>query len=53
MRSTTPRLAIITMLYAMVSAAKSYEYLIIPKHEGDFEIPAINFSVFDLESGKI
>lgn len=34
------------------SGTKSYEYLIIPRHEGDFEIPAINFSVFDLESGK-
>ncbi len=34
------------------SGRKTYEYLLIPRHEGDFEIPAINFSVFDLESGK-
>jgi hypothetical protein len=34
------------------SGTKSYEYLMIPRHEGDFEIPAVNFSVFDLESGK-
>ncbi len=34
------------------SGNKTYEYLLIPRHEGDYEIPAINFSVFDLETGK-
>ena len=34
------------------SGNKTYEYLLIPRHEGDFEIPAINFSVFDIETKK-
>lgn len=32
------------------SGNKTYEYLLIPRHEGDFEIPALNFAVFDLTS---
>ena len=34
------------------SGNKTYEYLLIPRHAGDFEIPAINFAFFDLEFGK-
>lgn len=34
------------------SGSKSYEYLLIPRHEGYFEIPAISFTVFDLESNQ-
>lgn len=30
-----------------VSGSKSVEYLIIPRHEGEYEIPAITFSYFD------
>jgi len=31
---------------------KSFEYLMIPRHAGDFTIPAFNFSYFDTESNK-
>ncbi len=31
-----------------VSGSKTIEYLIIPRHEGNYEIPAITFSYFDL-----
>ena len=37
---------------AGVSGSKSYEYLIIPRHEGLFEIPPISFSYFDVVKGK-
>ena len=29
---------------------KTYEYLLIPRHEGNFEIPAQSFTVFDLNT---
>lgn len=32
------------------SGNKTFEYLLIPRHEGDFEIPEIRFSVFDLDT---
>ncbi|MEO1260483.1 MAG: BatD family protein [Bacteroidota bacterium] len=32
------------------SGSKTYEYLLIPRVAGDFEIPAVGFSVFDLKS---
>ena len=31
-----------------VNGSKSYEYLIIPRHEGEYEIPAISFSYYNL-----
>lgn len=31
-----------------VNGSKSVEYLIIPRHEGDYEIPAVTFTYFDL-----
>lgn len=31
-----------------VNGTKTIEYLIIPRHEGDYEIPAIGFSYYDL-----
>ncbi len=31
---------------------KVFEYLIIPRHAGTFEIPAVNFTYFDLNSKK-
>lgn len=31
-----------------VNGTKSFEYLIIPRHEGEYEIPAISFSYFNL-----
>ncbi len=31
-----------------VNGSKSFEYLIIPRHEGDYEIPAINFCYYNL-----
>ena len=33
---------------AGVNGSKTIEYLIIPRHEGDYEIPAVTFSYFDL-----
>lgn len=33
-----------------ISGNKTFEYLIIPRHEGKFTIPAINFSYFDITS---
>lgn len=35
-----------------VTGSKTIEYLIIPRHEGDYEIPAIGFSYFDLARKK-
>jgi hypothetical protein len=35
---------------AGVSGSKSFEYLIIPRHSGNFKIPPIEFSYFDLKS---
>ena len=32
------------------SGRKTFEYLLIPRHEGEYEIPAVDFAVFDLES---
>ncbi len=34
------------------TGSKTYEYLLIPRHEGTFEIPALEFTAFDLEAGK-
>ncbi|MBL7923898.1 MAG: protein BatD [Bacteroidia bacterium] len=31
-----------------VNGSKTFEYLLIPRHEGEYEIPAISFSYFDL-----
>ena len=33
---------------AGVNGSKTIEYLIIPRHEGDYEIPAVTFTYFDL-----
>jgi hypothetical protein len=33
---------------AGVNGSKTVEYLIIPRHEGDYEIPAVTFSYYDL-----
>lgn len=35
-----------------VSGSKSIEYLLIPRSAGDFEIPAYEFTYFDLQSKK-
>jgi hypothetical protein len=35
-----------------ITGAKTFEYLIIPRHAGSFEIPAWNFSYFDPASGS-
>lgn len=35
-----------------VVGKKEYEYLIIPRHGGDFEIPPIEFSYFDINQKK-
>ncbi|OIP02317.1 MAG: hypothetical protein AUJ98_01685 [Bacteroidetes bacterium CG2_30_33_31] len=35
-----------------VSGSKTWEYLIIPRKEGKFEIPAISFSYFDVNRGS-
>lgn len=37
---------------AGVKGSKSYEYLIIPRNEGDFIIAPITFSYFDVKKGK-
>lgn len=36
---------------AGVSGTKTIEYMAIPRYAGDFEIPAIKFSYFDIKSG--
>lgn len=36
---------------AGVSGTKTIEYMAIPRYAGDFEIPAVNFSYFDTQSG--
>lgn len=36
---------------AGVSGSKTIEYMAIPRYAGDFEIPAISFSYFDIKSG--
>jgi len=35
---------------AGVSGSKTFEYLVIPRHSGNFKIPSIEFSYFDLKS---
>ncbi len=35
-----------------VSGSKEFNYLIIPRHHGTFEIPALEFSYFDMDSKK-
>ena len=37
---------------AGVSGYKSWEYLIIPRNEGYYEIPPVKFSYFDVDQGK-
>ena len=37
---------------AGVSGSKTIEYMAIPRYAGDFEIPAIAFSYFDIKSGS-
>jgi len=34
------------------TGTKSFEYLLIPRHYGDFTIPSITYSYFNTESGK-
>ncbi|MGB0404087.1 MAG: BatD family protein [Salibacteraceae bacterium] len=34
------------------SGSKSFEYLIIPRHSGDFVIPSVEFSFFNAKTGK-
>ncbi len=34
------------------SGNKTYEFLLIPRHSGDFTIPEINYVYFDISSGK-
>jgi hypothetical protein len=31
---------------------KSFEYLLIPRHYGDFNVPALTYSYFDISAGK-
>ena len=33
-----------------VTGSKTFEYLVIPRHSGNFKIPSIEFSYFDLKS---
>ncbi|MFA6483732.1 MAG: BatD family protein, partial [Bacteroidales bacterium] len=35
-----------------ITGSKTFEYLMIPRHAGSFEIPAWNFSYFDPSSGS-
>jgi hypothetical protein len=35
-----------------ITGSKTFEYLIIPRHAGSFEIPAWNFSYFDPSAGN-
>src|SRR5690606_20254226 len=35
-----------------ISGSKTFEYLIIPRFGGSFEIPAFNFSFFDSQNNK-
>jgi BatD DUF11 like domain len=35
---------------AGVTGSKTFEYLVIPRHSGNFKIPSIEFSYFDLKS---
>lgn len=35
-----------------ISGNKIFEYLIIPRHAGDFTIPPVQFSVFDAQTGN-
>lgn len=35
-----------------VSGKKSFKYILIPRSEGTFKIPALEFSFFDTQSGK-
>lgn len=37
---------------AGINGSKSFEYLIIPRHEGNFDIPALQFSYFDVKEKK-
>ena len=34
------------------SGSKTIEYLVIPRHKGEFEIPAVKFTYFDLSSNS-
>ena len=34
------------------SGSKTFEYLIIPRHSGDFVIPSVEFSFFNAKTGK-
>lgn len=35
-----------------MQGSREFQYLIIPRHEGDYEVPAITFSYFDPGSGN-
>ncbi|MDR1332092.1 MAG: BatD family protein [Tannerella sp.] len=41
----------VTTTTAGTSGTKTIEYMAIPRYGGDFEIPAVKFSYFDLQSG--
>ncbi|MBQ0015669.1 MAG: protein BatD [Bacteroidales bacterium] len=42
----------ITHSDAGISGSRTYEWIIIPQSEGEYEIPAFNFSYFDPKTGK-
>jgi hypothetical protein len=35
-----------------ISGTRTFDYLLIPRHNGDFKIPPITYSYFDISSGK-
>ena len=35
------------------SGKKTFEYLLIPRHHGDFTIPPVSYSYFNISSGQI
>lgn len=42
----------LTVTEAGYKGTRTAEYLVIPRHEGDFEIPAMTFSYFDINKKK-
>jgi len=34
------------------AGSKTFEYLLIPRHNGTFEIPPLSYTVFDIDKGK-
>lgn len=35
-----------------ITGSKQFEYLLIPRHHGDFTIPPVNYSFFNISTGK-